>query len=235
MTRRASKNYSPNAERCRQYFDKQYSKAESFWGDQPNLMVPLISCYLHPGSRALVVGCGEGRDAIFLARLGFEVVATEISEKGLARASRAATEKGLKIQFELIDAQTPHDHLGEFDSVLMMNIIQYLEPATIPDRIEHFKSLLQPGGIFCAQLFTVEDPKFLESENSKSAEKLLTIEDPERKFSLRYFERAELASYFAGWEMIYYHEGLIWDKPHGILSDFHLHGIAQMIARKTNS
>lgn len=224
-------NLDPDAEKCRRYFDERYSESESYWGDQPNLLVPLISSYLCPGSRILVVGCGEGRDAIFMGRLGFEVVATEISGNGLKRAEETATEKGLTPELHLLDVQKPHDHLGKFNAVLMMNVIQFLNPATIADRIEHFKSLVLPDGIFAAQLFTIEDPLYQEwigAEDNPG----LSIEHPERNYGLRFFEKGELSSYFRGWEMIHYHEGLIWDKPHGVQSDFHQHGIAQMIARR---
>jgi SAM-dependent methyltransferase len=223
----------PEAEKCRRYFDERYSEPETYWGDQPNLIVPLISSYLHPGSRILVVGCGEGRDAVFLARLGFEVVATEISRNGLNRTKETATQKELRLELHLKDAQQPHDDLGKFNAVLMMNVIQFLNPETISERLDHFKSLVLPDGIFAAQLFTVEDPQYLEWKNAEGKQKPgLTIEHPERNYSVRFFEKSELASYFKGWEMIHYHEGLIWDKPHGTQSDFHQHGMAQMIAHR---
>jgi len=224
---------SPDLEKCRQFFDVQYSKSGSYWGDQPNLLVPLVSSYLRPQSRILIVGCGEGRDAVFLARLGFEVVATEISPKGLMRAEEISSYNGHKPELLLLDAHKPHDHLGAFDAVLLMNVIQFLNPDSISERIEHFKSLVNSRGIFSAQLFTIEDPRYLALINSgDEIIGRLTVEDPERKYRVRYFEKGELASYFHSWEMIYYHEGLMWDKPHGAQLDFHQHGIAQMIARK---
>ncbi len=224
---------SSEAEKCRKYYDVQYSKPHSYWGDQPNLLVPLVSSHLAPNSRILVVGCGEGRDAIFLARLDFEVVATEISASGLERAMDTMSGEDHSLELFLLDAHEPHDYLGRFDAVLMMNVIQHLKSGSISERIEHFKSLVTPGGIFSAQLFTVEDPQFLKFANSGDRNKnRLTIVHPERKYRLRFFEKGELASYFKSWEMIYYHEGLIWDKPHGKQAGFHQHGIAQMIARK---
>ncbi|UCE66664.1 MAG: class I SAM-dependent methyltransferase [Candidatus Zixiibacteriota bacterium] len=227
------KDLESATEKCRRYYDAQYSKSSSYWGEQPNLLVPLISSYLRPDSRILVVGCGEGRDAIFLARLDFEVVATEISSFGLKRAKEIVSEENGSLVLLMLDAHEPHDHLGQFDAVLMMNVIQHLSPDLIPDRIGHFKSLVKPGGIFSAQLFTVEDPHFLSAANSAGGfSRRLTIEHPERKYRIRFFEKGELRSYFNGWEMIHYHEGLIWDKPHGVQSDFHQHGMARMIARR---
>lgn len=224
---------SSEAEKCRKYYDVQYSKSQSYWGDQPNLLVPLISSYLPPASRILVVGCGEGRDAIFLARLDFEVVATDISAIGLRRAMETLSGEDHNLELFLLDAHEPHDHLGEFDAVLMMNVIQHLKSRSISERIKHFKSLVTPGGIFSAQLFTIEDPQFLKLVRSGDGNKSsLTVVHPERKYRIRFFDKGELASFFTGWEMIYYHEGLIWDKPHGKQTGFHQHGIAQMIARK---
>ncbi len=220
-------------ENCLSYFDDQYSKEETYWGDQPNLIVPLISSHLQPGSRILIVGCGEGRDAIFLARLGFEIVATEISKSGLERALRLSSENGHKIEFHNLDAHQPHDRFGEFDAVLMMNVLQFLDPELILNRIRHFQTLVKPKGLFCVQLFTVEDPMYRQAvDTNQVSDGQMAIEHPQRKYLIRYFEKGELISYFQGWEMIYYYEGLIWDKPHGVQSDFHQHGLAQMIARK---
>jgi len=224
---------SADSVKCRQYFDLQYSKPVSYWGDQPNLLVPLLSIHLRPGSRMLVIGCGEGRDAIFLARLGFDVIATEISRNGLKRAKEISSENGYKLELLYLDAHGPHDHLGKFEAVLIMNVIHFLSPDSISERIEHFKSLVKPGGIFTAQLFTVEDPRYLDiGKSDDDFTGQLIVEDPARNYRVRYFEKGELASYFTDWKLIYYHEGLIWDKPHGIQSDFHQHGIAQTIARK---
>jgi SAM-dependent methyltransferase len=54
---------------------------------------------LVPGRKALDIACGEGRNSIFLARRGFAVTGIDISEEGLAKAARWATEEGLEIAF----------------------------------------------------------------------------------------------------------------------------------------
>jgi tellurite methyltransferase len=224
---------SDYSRKCGAYFDGEYSQDESYWGDQPNLLVPLVSSLLKPHSRALVVGCGEGRDALFLARIGFDVVATEISEQGIRRAREAIKEDDFKLQLLRLDAHLRHDHLGRFDAILIMNVLQFLDPEKIPERIVHFRSMLNPGGIISIQVFTFEDPEYQQQlQNGKISLGTRTLTHPERGYTLRIFERGELASYFQGWEMIYYHEGLTWDKPHGTQTDFHQHGMAQMIARK---
>ncbi len=216
-----------------EYFNHQYAVDEFYWGEQPNLLVPLVSSHLEPGSRVLVIGCGEGRDAIFLARLGFDVVATEIASAGLEKAGRLAEGNGCKLQLINLDAHRSHDHLGVFDGLLSMNVLQLLNPDRIAERIAYFQSRVRSGGIFAVQVFNVDDPNYVECLKSSMQPKgPLTYEHPTRKYPIRFFERGELASYFEGWEFIHYHEGLLWDKPHGMQTGFHQHGSAQIIARK---
>ncbi len=218
---------------CGKYFDEQYSKVDSYWGDQPNLIIPLLSSHLKPGSRVLVIGCGEGRDALFLARLGFDVLATEISESGLNKVKSAIKSDGFKLELLKLDAHEPHDHLGKFDAILIMNILQFLHPDKIGDRIGHFQSLVAPAGFMSIQVFTIEDPQYTSQlKQGKVSPGELVVEHPTCGYKIRYFEKGELSSFFRGWEFIYYHEGLMWDKPHGTQADFHQHGMAQMIVRK---
>ncbi|MEE9554636.1 MAG: methyltransferase domain-containing protein [candidate division Zixibacteria bacterium] len=226
-------DFSKYSDNCGHYFDKQYSLEESYWGDQPNLLVPLISSHLRPRSRVLVIGCGEGRDALFLARIGFDVVATEISESGLNKVRAAIKSNGVKLELFKLDAHESHNHLGKFDTVLIMNVLQFLHPDKVGDIIVHFQSLVTPGGFMSIQVFTTEDPHYQKQiQKSDISYDNLVVEHPTRGYKIRYFKRGELSSFYRGWELIYYHEGLMWDKPHGVQIDFHQHGMAQMIARK---
>ncbi len=216
-----------------EYFDSQYAKEEFYWGEQPNLLVPLLSSHLEPDSRVLIIGCGEGRDALFLARLGFDVVATDIAAKGLEKARRLAERSGCKLDLINLDAHRSHDQLGVFDGLLSMNVIQLLNPDMIPERIAYFQSRVRSGGIIAIQVFNVDDPNYVEClKSGRQPRGSLTYGHPTRKYPVRFFDRGELASHFEGWEFIHYHEGLLWDKPHGIQSGFHQHGFAQIIARK---
>ena len=114
-----------------------------------------------------------------------------------------------------------------------MNILQFLHPEKTADIIEHFQSLVTPGGFMSVQVFTTEDPHYIDQlEKSNISPGDLVAEHPTRGYKIRFCEKVELSSYFRGWELIYYHEGLMWDKPHGVQTDFHQHGMAQMIAKK---
>jgi SAM-dependent methyltransferase len=51
-----------------------------------------------PG-RALDVGCGSGRDAVYLAKRGWRVTAVDFVEKALARAEQRAAQEGVEVQW----------------------------------------------------------------------------------------------------------------------------------------
>lgn len=217
----------------REYFDSEYGRVDSYWGNQPNLLVSMVGGRLKPDSRILEVGCGEGRNAIFLARLGFDVVATDIAVKGIEKARHLAEMNDCCPEFIKLDAHDPHSHLGGFDCVLLINVLQLLRSEMIPERMSHFQSIVLPGGVMAVEVFTVDDPLYKNHiQSGKPTLAPLTINHPSRGYPVRFFDGGEVASYFENWDLIYYNEGLMQDKPHGVHADFHEHGLAQLVARK---
>jgi 2-polyprenyl-3-methyl-5-hydroxy-6-metoxy-1,4-benzoquinol methylase len=94
---------------------------------------------LAPGRRALDVACGEGRNAICLARHGFAVTALDIAEQGIAKGQKAAAEAGLAIDFRVVDLESSFPD-GQYDFVLNVNFL-------LRNLIPHLVSSLAPGGI----------------------------------------------------------------------------------------
>jgi SAM-dependent methyltransferase len=97
-------------------WDERYAAAEQVWSGDPNGALVAEVTGLPPG-RALDVGCGEGADAVWLARLGWDVTGLDVSEVALDRAERHAGEAGVRVTWVLsglVDAPLP---AGGFDLV----------------------------------------------------------------------------------------------------------------------
>jgi histidinol-phosphate/aromatic aminotransferase/cobyric acid decarboxylase-like protein/SAM-dependent methyltransferase len=60
-----------------------------------------------PGRRILDLGCGTGRHAVGLARLGYEVIGVDVSEYALRRAARAAAAAGVRLELHRADLLGP--------------------------------------------------------------------------------------------------------------------------------
>ncbi|MFI0480071.1 MFS transporter [Actinomadura sp. 9N215] len=87
-----------------EYWDARYAEHDHLWSGEPNAMLVQEVTDLDPGT-ALDLGCGEGGDAIWLARRGWRVTATDISGVALDRAARHAADAGVadRVDFQQHD------------------------------------------------------------------------------------------------------------------------------------
>ena len=117
----------------------------NIWSGQVNPQLAAAVEGLPPG-RALDLGCGEGGDAVHLARLGWRVTAIDVSPTALARTDATATAAGVASQ-----VTTEHHDLassfpsGRFDLVVAMF---FQSPLELPrERVLHRAAeSLDPGG-----------------------------------------------------------------------------------------
>lgn len=79
-------------------WDARYADKEQMWSGQPNGALVVEVAGLTPG-RALDVGCGEGADAVWLARAGWEVTGLDVSGVALDRAAGHANDAGVAIRW----------------------------------------------------------------------------------------------------------------------------------------
>src|SRR5690349_828683 len=98
-----------------QAWDERYSESDRIWSGKPNVALVAQVAGLRPG-RALDLGCGEGADAVWLAKQGWQVTAVDISGVALERAASHAAEAGVTIDFQRRDLATSLPE-GEFDLV----------------------------------------------------------------------------------------------------------------------
>lgn len=90
------------------YWEGRYAEAGPVWSGKANQRLVEVATMLAPG-RALDLGCGEGADAIWLARRGWCVTGIDISPTAIARARAAALSAGLtadQVSFNSSDLST---------------------------------------------------------------------------------------------------------------------------------
>lgn len=99
----------------------------------------------------LDLACGGGRNAVFLAELGFEVEGVDVSDEALAVAAGRAREAGVTVRLRRADLES-----GAPGAVLPANaysavvVVKYLHRPLIPA----IKAALRPGGIIVYETFT---------------------------------------------------------------------------------
>ena len=124
-------------------WDERYGTAEQIWSGNPNGALVAEVLALPPG-RALDVGCGEGADAVWLARRGWQVTALDVSRVALARAEHHAADAGVQVTWVhagLVEAALP---AGGFDLVSAMYPVLRKTPGAVAERA--LVDLVAPGG-----------------------------------------------------------------------------------------
>ena len=136
-------------------WDARYSEREGAkWSGQPNGRLVAEVADRTPG-RALDVGCGEGADAIWLARRGWTVTAIDISEVAIYRAREAGELAGVTVEWIYGDALQPPFLARSFDLVSM----QYpaLPKAAGEAAVRRLLDTVRPGGLVLAVYHDLDD------------------------------------------------------------------------------
>ena len=89
-------------------YEKWYECDGYYWGTQPaDFLDELISlCPPAKDKKVLDIGCGEGKDAVFMAEKGYDVTAFDLTDNGIKKTHRLASEKGGKINAYVDDINT---------------------------------------------------------------------------------------------------------------------------------
>jgi len=124
-------------------WDERYSGPDLLWGAGPNRFVPEEVTAL-PAGRAVDLGTGEGRNAIWLAERGWQVTAVDFSAAGLARAARLAAERGVSVDWVQADLLDYQPAPGRFDLVLIAYI--HLPAAGLARVFRSAAAAIAPGG-----------------------------------------------------------------------------------------
>jgi len=98
-------------------WDRRYEGTELLWSAQPNRFLVAEAQRLPPG-RALDLACGEGRNAVWLAELGWEVTGVDFSPVAIGKAGQLAAARGVAGEFAVADLLTYEPAEQAFDLVI---------------------------------------------------------------------------------------------------------------------
>lgn len=103
-------------------YDQYYQQKHYFGEPYPELLT--YAAKLDKNLKVLDLGCGQGRDAIALARMGFSVTAVDISEVGIKQMNQVAKDEGLDINALVMDLNH-FDALHDFDIILLDSMFHF--------------------------------------------------------------------------------------------------------------
>ncbi len=133
------------------FWNERYGEADFAYGTAPNAWLAAQADRLPASGRALVPGDGEGRNGVWLAEQGLDVLALDLSAVSLARARRLAAERGVDIETERADLTAWAWPEAAFDVVA--SVFLHLAPEVRPRLHGAMLGALRPGGLLVVEAF----------------------------------------------------------------------------------
>ena len=127
-------------------YEKQYQRSLNVCGPPFKELVAFFDESIPAHSDVLDLGCGQGRDALFIARLGHHVLGVDISRTGIAQMLEVADEEGLDLSGIVSDV-VEYEPSGEYDVVIFDRLLHMFrhdnQRLTV---LEKASRVTKPGG-----------------------------------------------------------------------------------------
>lgn len=140
------------------FWDERYDRPDYLFGEAANAFLAGQVERLKPYRTALAIADGEGRNGVWLAEQGLDVLSLDASAVALQKARNLAGRRGVHLKTELIDIADYDWPEGQFEIVVGI-FFQFAEPALREAIFAGMIRALAPGGLLLIEGYT---PKQLE-------------------------------------------------------------------------
>ena len=136
-------------------WNNRFSQTDYLFGTAPNSFLESQKHHLKPGLRVLAIADGEGRNGVFVAEQGCDVLAVDFSAVALEKSRTLAKSRNVVIETQEVDHNTwrpPHE---SFDVVVAV-FIQFAGPDLRQVMFNDILQTLKPGGVLLMQGYRPE-------------------------------------------------------------------------------
>ena len=196
------------------FWEKAYQEYDAVaFSNEPNITITEFESFMSSQSKVLDVGCGEGQNAIYLARQGHYVDAFDLSEHGIAK---------LKHRCELFETQvnafaadlTAYQFEQCYDMILCFGTLHFVTKNEWKRFVNDAKEHTNLGGIHIIQIFTDVVPA---SEDIAP-------------FAVGLAKDEEIKELYMDWEILQFKSYVFEDEHPNVPK--HLHASNKIVARK---
>jgi cyclopropane fatty-acyl-phospholipid synthase-like methyltransferase len=144
---------------AREFWDQRYSAPEYIFGTSPNLFLASRQHLFKPGDRVLDIACGEGRNSVWLASLGCQVLGMDVSPLALTNARQLAADRGVTVAWQEADVRSWQWQPDAFDAVVCI-FIQFADPSQRARLFSGLQTTLKLGGKLVLQGYTPKQVEY---------------------------------------------------------------------------
>lgn len=136
-------------------WNARYAQDAFLFGVEPNAFLKRQAGLLRPGLKALAIADGEGRNGVWLARQGLDVLSIDVSENAQAKAAALAQSHGVSLELLLLDVIAWDWPVEAFDVVAAI-FIQFAGPIERARIFSGIRRSLKPGGLLLLEGYRPE-------------------------------------------------------------------------------
>lgn len=159
---------------ARQFWDARFATDTYIFGTEPNVFLASRQDLFKPGMRVLALADGEGRNGIWLAQQGCEVLSVDVSPIAIGKARKLAAQRAVSLRFECADLMNWQWPDSQFDAVICV-FIQFATPAERKVLFDGFRAALKPGGVLLMEGYGVKQLQYTSGGPGK-LENLYTLD-----------------------------------------------------------
>lgn len=197
------------------FYEEEYKAPEYYWGIEPNSACYQVLELMPPTKhlKLLDIGCGEGKDAVFFARNGYDVTAFDVADAGIEKTKRLADQFGVQIKVfraDILDFRLD----TSFDILYSSGVLHYIKPEYRQEIFSNYKQFTNSNGMHILNVFV---------------QKPFIAPPPEKEPNAYSWKSGEL--------LLHYHDWLIKSCPEVIFDCNssgipHQHAMSKIIAQK---
>jgi SAM-dependent methyltransferase len=162
-------------------WETRFSTPGYHFGTEPNAFLQRHAHLLRRGQTALAVADGEGRNGVWLAEHGLDVLSVDFSPTALRKAQALAAERGVRLRTEQADIDAWTWPTDAFD-VIVGIFVQFPTPEGQARMFDGMTRALKPGGLLLLEGYGVKQLEY-RTGGPSDAERLYTRERLERAFA----------------------------------------------------
>lgn len=158
-------------------WDERYATPEYVYGTAPNAFLAAHASELQ--GPVLSIAEGEGRNAVFLAEQGLEVLGVDASAVGLTKALALAAARGVHIDTEAVDLAEFVPAEGRYGAVV--SIFAHLPSALRAELAPRLLRALRPGGLLLLEAYA-QGQRSRDTGGPKDPDLLMSVEAVQKEY-----------------------------------------------------
>ena len=213
-------------------YDKRYTNIKDYFGKESVGILKKYYKKLNRSKPVLDIGAGQGRNAFFLAREGYEVDAIDESKISIEIVSSSAKKENLQIKTYLSRFEAFYTGEKKYSGVLLIGLLPLISLESIQTLQKKLDIWTEKGSLVFITTFSIDDPSYLKTQSSKEWDLCgkNSFKNKENGFRT-YYEKGEIMELFPGYKPLYHWEGMSTGHKHGE-GEVHQHGMIEVVFQR---